>query len=388
MSETAVKSNNDLWISEDDQVVLEGGPQSVQDALSDVEDSILNPTIVTNIGEQETPATEVEEKPQQIGPPPVVEEDEPQVYSDPDGSSVTIEKTKKGWKATLDSGTGAQPEVFKGATKDEMFARLAVGKINATKKIRELSRQSLLGDETPKPPAKPAVEEVKSKRLTPEEVFDIKAQLEDNPDLALEKWFQKKTGMALEELVNLTKTAKATSESAREQSDDVAATQILQNWVDITDDYVTDTQNRDAILAWLLKYKARQNPKNFNVASAVEYLFRSELLTTENLDLAWDDLKADGVAILPRENEPAPPPEPKATVRTRTRPAAGLGIRSSETRTVRQPVVNEDAPVAVETMTLEETTKALNDLRKFKLTNPAEYERLKAIGERKRKGLA
>src|ERR1700733_4689938 len=70
---------------------------------------------------------------------------QPQVFSYPDGSSVTIEApalTGKGWRATADSGvTGKKPEVFYGGTKDELLQNVLVGKMNATRKINELKRQ-------------------------------------------------------------------------------------------------------------------------------------------------------------------------------------------------------------------------------------------------------
>lgn len=378
----AVKSNNDLWISENDQVVLDGGPQSVQDALTDIDpESILQPTIVTNV---EQP-TEVEEVPEQVAPPVVVDEPEPQVITYPDGSSITIEKTNKGWKATLDSGTGAQPEVFKGATKDEMYARLAEGKLNATKKIRQLSRTPALSEEaTPRTETVQALPPATPKQWTADEIFDLKAKLEDNPALAYQTWFQKETGMTPQELVNLTKTAAQKSDTAQETSQDTAVASILRDWVDITDDYLAVPENRDGMLSWLLKHKARQNPKNFNVQSALDYLYNHELLTTENLDLAWEDLKADGLATL-QQAAPDPEPEQRPQVRTRTRPAAGLGIRSSETRTPARPVAEEPTSVDVTKMTEEETAEALAKLRRFKIDHPEEYERLKAIGEAKRR---
>lgn len=384
----AVKSNNDLWISEDDQVAIGVGPQNVEDALSSIDDMGLNPTIITNLNDQADPEPVVEvDEPEQIGPPPVVEEDDAQVYDYPDGSRVEIKKTKKGWRASLDPGNGANPEVFYGSTKDEMFANLAVGKINATRKIRELSRQPLLSeDEQPRPKVQEAQPAPAPHQWTTDEIFDLKAKLEESPALAHATWFQKETGMTLQELVTLTKSASQRSSDAQETSNDVAATQILQNWVEITDDYTPHPDNRDAIFAWLLKYKARQNPKNYDVPGAVAYLYEHDLLTTENLDLAWEDIKSDGRAVLARAADPEPEPAPAPVVKTRTRPAAGLGIRSSEARSTPRPTAVSDEQPDFSNMSLEESEKLMNDLRRLKIQNPAEFERLKAIGEAKRRG--
>src|SRR5579872_5177744 len=54
--------------------------------------------------------------------PPAEPEPEPQpeVHAYEDGSKLTVEKTAKGWEATLDTGVpGSALEVFRGRTKDE-----------------------------------------------------------------------------------------------------------------------------------------------------------------------------------------------------------------------------------------------------------------------------
>lgn len=382
MTQAAV-SNNDLWISDDTQLATDTSPQNINDALSLEPEQILNPEIVSNLGEQ----------PEPIVPPPVDEvptEDEPTVHEFEDGSRATIEKTRKGWCATLDSGEG-DPEVFYGNTKDELYTRIMAGKIHATRKIREMRRETLLApepevvqhvDETPTP--------VQSNRLSANDIFDIKAKLEDNPDLALESWFQKRTGKTPEELLALIGSANDNAQNSQYAADDIAASQILVDWRD-SSDYVNDDRNRDAIAALLLKRKARISPSRFNgpngfdAGQAFVYLYRQDLLTIDSLDAAWEELKDEGEAITGqrRAPEPAQPaPTPQAT--TRRRPAAGLGIRQASSGAAPRPTpVQEDT--AVESLSLEETTKLLNDIRRMKIQNPAEYERLKAIGDAKAK---
>jgi hypothetical protein len=104
----------------------------------------------------------------------------------------------------------------------------------------------------------------------------------------------------------------------------------LKDWVAVTDDYVGHDTNRDNILGWLLRHKAKENPAAYTPATAVAKLFADGWLTPDYLDLAWDELKTEGAAIT---NEPAPlPPDPRPTA---TRPRAGFGVRTRGTMPTR-----------------------------------------------------
>src|SRR6267142_1324559 len=83
-------------------------------------------------------------------PPPVEEVASvyPKVIDLQDGASITFEQTRKGLRATLDSNTGANPEYFYGRDETELLQRIAVGKVNANKKIHQMSKAERLGTNT------------------------------------------------------------------------------------------------------------------------------------------------------------------------------------------------------------------------------------------------
>jgi hypothetical protein len=238
--------------------------------------------------------------------------DESVTYDLGDGSQVTLEKTNRGWAATLPGAPGKNPEVFYGATKDELLINLMVAKRNATLKINELKNTRLRAEPTPEPPPE---ETVRPNRLNANDIFDLKAKFEENPDLALEEWYRKRTGKLPEETV-------ATAEVGREAAADNAVTEVLQSWVDSTDDYVVDIRNRDNLLGWLLRHKAKENPASHNVDSALQILYQSGFLTPDYLTLAWEELKEDGLAVVDTPPQPVVHPQPTA------RPRAGFGIRT------------------------------------------------------------
>ena len=267
------------------------------------------------------PIEDAEETPAEESTP------EPLVLNYDDGSSITIEQpelTGRGWRATADSGTGKPPEVFYGKTKDELLQNVLVGKMNATRKINELKRKALLDAPVNEPQQYQEPTPAQPNRLSANDVFDIKAKLEENPDLAMESWFQKRTGKSLEELMAIIESSQIKADNAQAASEDATIAQILIDWRDTTD-YVTDDRNRDAVIAWLLKFKARVSPSRFSIESGLSYLYQGGHLTNENLDAAWEDLKEEGQAFL---NTPAPSPVTVNPGNRRPR-NAGFNVRSN-----------------------------------------------------------
>jgi hypothetical protein len=273
---------------------------------------------------------------------------EPQVFEYPDGSSVTIESpelTGKGWRATADSGTGKPAEVFYGATKDQLLQNVLVGKLNATKKINELKRaQTILPDADPEPQQP---EPIRANRLNADEVFDLKAKLEENPDEALEQWHQRRTGKLPEEVA-------ATAEQAFTVNEDLLIDGFLKEWVADTPDYVLSENNYQQMVAWLMKFKLGVLPTARNLGLGLIQLYRTGKLTERNLSLAWADLKAnDLVDIQPSPEEVEVPQQP---VNTTTRPRGGFGVRSSKGATMqtRTPVQTQLTAEQLERLSDEE----------------------------------
>jgi hypothetical protein len=254
-------------------------------------------------GAPDPPASELEPEP--TG-------DAPQVFEYDDGSSVVIENTNRGWKAVADAGTGKPPEVFYGNTKDELLQNVLVGKLNATRKINELKRANL--DAGPRPPQTEVT--AKPNRLGANDIFDFKAKFEENPDEALEMWAKKRFGKLPEEV-------SATADLGKDAVANNQVSDILTDWRDNTPDFFRDDRNRDNMLAWLLRHKAKENPAAHNVESALETLYKGGWLTLDYLTLAWEELKEDGQAILAEA-----PPETESVRPTTTRPRAGFGIRT------------------------------------------------------------
>lgn len=308
--------------------------------------------------------------------------DEPQVYQYEDGSQVTVEHGSRGWKATLDSNTGAPVEVFYGSTKDELLVNLSAGKINATQKIRELNKKAKLGvgpADAPATPVASPIESAAGRALTADEIFEIKTLLQDNPDAAIEKWFHAKTGLSVAELVKVAKTGKAAS-------DELSAEAISKEFLNRHPEYVPYEKNFEALIAWLSKYKLHQPLNGRDPNSMIEILFNAGQWTAENLDEAYDDLLNDGLLDLQSDEPevpvvpttaPAAPVTPAAAPTTSNdrivrerRPRAGranLGIRASET--VARDVEPATPPSVEELDNLSDDAigKLLGDIRKSRL---------------------
>lgn len=320
---------------------------SSQDEIEDPESitpTVLQPEI---IGHQ--PPAPVEPAPV---PPPasVVEPQEPEgpeVTELEDGGTITLEKEKGQWKATLDPGNGANAEVFWGKNKNGLMTNVLKAKLNATKKIRDLNKQLKLGNQAVKPaPVKPAPVP-QTRELTADELFEIQTELQANPDKALETWFQKKTGLSVTQLVDIAKRGAVADAELRIEA-------ISREFLSKNPDYHPDDKNVETIVRWLGKYKIG------NPAATMYDLDAAGQWTVENLEEAFADLSDDGLLVkapkppkaprqaestpqvpVPSEQVPAPRPDERI-VRTETRPRAALGIRTSELT----PVAPPEAPTA------------------------------------------
>lgn len=292
-----------------------------------------HPEVVSNLPEPVAPVV--------VEP---VEPEGPEIIDLGDGSSVKIEHTSKGWVASLRTSNGGS-EDFKGKTKNELIQNIAIGKLHATKKIRDLNKQVKLGvskDFTPAPQAVPAAPQ----QLTADDVFAIKTQLESNPDLALETWFQKKTGMSVKQLVELAQKGQRASIEL-----DTEATN--KTFVSSHPDYYADPsyENFTSLVAYIAKHKLGRTLTDRNKDELYESLVSSGLWTVQNLDEAYEELTEAGLLVTPPVRQetketpvvqqvpvtPAPAPvaaDPRIVSRV-VQPRAGLGIRTSEATSVR-----------------------------------------------------
>jgi hypothetical protein len=300
----------------DDNVHLDLRPDPVEPDLG----SPLDPTLGPDDLEPQEEPTESDEPVASAPEPEPPANDEPEFIDYGDGMSATVEKKKGWWVATLNIGQGVQPQVFKGKTKNEMFKNLMKGQIEATKKIREQNRHIKLGnvretDAAPvNSPVSPPVRE-----LTADDVFEIKTQLESNPDLAFDTWFQKKTGMSVGQLAQLAsegRTAKVELEAEQESKEFMAE----------HPDYIACVENVAALYGWLTKKYLGKVLTERNAAELVRELKLGGFHTASNLAAAYEDLTDGGLLILKAEEDAQTETEEPTPVAAAPTPTQGSRI--------------------------------------------------------------
>jgi hypothetical protein len=266
----------------------------------------------------------------------------PEVIEYEDGSTLSIDKTGKGWRAVLDSGSG-NPEIFYGKTKDEMWSNVAAAKMHATRHIRDLDRKiKLTARPAPALPPQTAQPVPQARPLTADEIFEIKNQLKDDPGLALDTYFQKRTGLTIDQLVGLANQGSL----AKSELDNEATVRVFKSQ---HPEYLMLDDNYKAMLGWLAKYKLGKTLTDKNQDEMMDAVCRAGAWTPESLDEAFQDLAQDGLLELEPgpsdEDEPEPqavpapalPAQPAAPApssriaNVRVGQRAGLGLRQRET---------------------------------------------------------
>lgn len=353
---------NDGFI--DDQFApldLRSGPQAMAEMLGPIADE--NPEFAPT-AEEIAAADGTELPPALASPAPVASPPvppvapQPEVFQYEDGSTVTVEKTSKGWCAMLVSGT--KNERFYGRTKDELLTNVLAAKLHATRKINELSRKLKLTARSEAPAPQPQVQP-QLRDLTADEIFEIKNLLSTNPALAFNQMFQKQTGMSLNQLVGLL-------EQGRHAKDELDSEATAKAFVAQNPDYYADPkwENYNAIVGYLSKNKLNKTLTETNQNEIMRDLIRGGQWTVENLQNAFEELSEDGLLLTdpnasPDQEEeevpvivppavpapappavpaaapvtPPPPPDPRIAGR-RVAQRVGLGIRASQTTTVPQ----------------------------------------------------
>jgi hypothetical protein len=234
----------------------------------------------------------------------VPEPAQPEVTTFEDGSSLTVEKTKKGWKATLDSNTGAQPEVFYGDTQKAMYAEVARGKVNATRKIRELNKSVKLGNAEP---VVPRVTTSKStlRELTADEIVEYKVLMDSNPQKAMDYFNEKRYGLKPEEFAK-----KLNEGTVARQLGDIESTG--KAFVANNPDYYPVRENFIKVVQYLVKkYFGRAISPNEDFDALTLDLLDAGAWSVESLEAAKEDLLDSELLILPPKTvrvETTPPP--------------------------------------------------------------------------------
>lgn len=340
---------NDLWLEGEFGGVdfTPDKPDNIDDQPTPMIAPDLVPQVITNVPELvDTPEPEITPEPAQP------ESVEPVIFSNPDGSYTRMEKTSKGWKATVDIGSGGQQDYY-GKTKDELIQNILKAQLHATKKIREQNRAIKLGvgDELPTEKTTTArVENAIGRELTADEKIELKLQLETDPDKAFDNWFVKRTGHTLDELVA---RANRGDKAQRELYMEGVHKQFLAE----NPTYFPDPEfeNYNSLIAYLAKNKLRRTLKKGQESEVIDTLVENGFYTASNLEEAFTELSEAGLLLsAPRTPEkpaapavPAPsaPAAPERIVRTETRPRAGLGITNREASPARVP---EPTPPSVD----------------------------------------
>jgi hypothetical protein len=286
-----------------------------------------------------------------VEPLPAPEVDQPETMSLDDGTELTIEKEKGQWKGTVSSSTGGNPQVYWGKTLKELIFNTLKAQANATKKIREQNAK-LKFRETPRPvpQEQPAAPKPVSRSLTADEIFEIKTQLESDPALALDTLFQRRTGMNIDQLVELAQRGARQGEYASNQ---LTAETVNNTFLRNNPDYYPDDNwhNYTMVVKWLAKYKLGQSVDKVD-DSVLTKLISANVYTVENLEEAFRDLIDDDllvkapvkklpkttpqVEVPPEPIPPAPRPDPRIVSQV-TRPRASLGIGRNDITPVASP---------------------------------------------------
>ena len=315
------------------------------------EHPVLQPEIIT--GPPAPSDEEVETPPASVVPvEPAPEPEGPEVFDVGEGATITRTREKGQWKAVLDPGTGANPEVFWGKNKDELLVNALKGKLEATKKIRELNKKVKLTAAAPPKPVQ-QVPQPAVRQLTADETFEIKTLWESDPAAAFDMLIKKRTNTTLEELVGKAQRGDQASMSLETEA-------ISREFANRNPDYYADPEyhNFSELVKWLAKFKLNKIANDGNSQEIFQEIWATGNYTVENLEEAFEDLTEDGKLVKPRLPKPPPPVEvPSVTpapqpapatstpriVKTETRPRAALGIQASDITPVAPPA-NPTAP--------------------------------------------
>jgi hypothetical protein len=322
---------------------------------------------VIRSAQPEAPSEPVVPVPPIEAPP---EPEGPEVFDIGDGATVTRTKEKGQWKAVLDPGTGANPEVFWGKNKDELLTNVLRGKLEATKKIRELNKKVRSAPTPPKPTPQTPTPSVR--QLTADETFEIKSLWESDPAAALDLLVKKRTNVTLEELVGK-------AQRGDQANTNLTTEAVSRAFMERNPDYYVTPENAEKLLKWLAKFKLGKNVTEDNEDQIFQELWSTGNYTVETLEEAFEDLSEDGKLVKPRlpkpptpvevqpEPVPAPAPSNPRIVSTETRPRAATGITRSDVTPVATPA-QPAAPTDDDLNDLpdEQISALLHGVRKYK----------------------
>lgn len=318
--------------------------------------------------------------------------DQPEVI-DIDGGTITIQKEKNGYRATLEQTEGGGKEVFRGRTRSDLLTEVLAAKLQATNHIRKLNKKLKVGATVrSSAPVAPRQEpDIQAKQLNANDIFEIKTALESDPDKGFDLRFQKKYGMTEDQFVALVQDIRKKAIKGQEAHQELAIESVSKEFLERNKDvYFPWTENGANIMGWLAKNKLHRSvteQDDFGTLSGE--LLDKGLYTVENLEEAMEDLRDSGLLVPPPEpepvQEPAPPapPAPVASapvqpaapqnpriVAQRRQPRGGLGLRPSTTTVQSSEPSRAPSVDDLENLSTEQVNELFAGVRRHALQQP------------------
>jgi len=328
MTETITQTAQDLYNewSKGLQVVPESQVPS-DEYFQSIEMNLDKPADF-QVPTDQLPANPLEQQVPEVPPAPPEADESPEVLEVEGGGTLTLEKTNKGWKATLDSGEpSAVPENFYGANLKKLAANMAKAKLNATKAIQKLKKERLLGGDEPTTPvnipARPGAPSINVNQLSADDIYAIKQKFtEERPDEAFDLWLAKKYGVSPDDFADALKDAKEAKKIVEAQRVKGEIDEVNTEFVKTNPDWNENYGNVSSNLRMLIgrMAKAHLNKKITDktpqpvVDTTIYELFSGGFWTVENLETAKEELIDSGLLekSTPIAATPNLPPQPAA----------------------------------------------------------------------------
>ena len=193
-----------------------------------------------------------------------------------------------------------------------MYGRIALGKGNATRKIRELDRTVKLGGNGPVqvPNKVNAPKKISVRELTADEILLYKTLLDSNPVAAQDYYNEKRFGLAPQEFAQRLNEPVITRQLNELES-------VARSFTQQNPDYYQTDKNLGTIVRYLVKqYLNRTIQPDEDFDQLTIDLLERGIWSVDHLEQAKDELTAGGFLEsapkppAPRQEVPPPAPEP------------------------------------------------------------------------------
>jgi hypothetical protein len=320
--------------------------------------------------------------------PPALEPVEPEKNSETrpgkHGGQITLEKTSRGWRAVLESGEPSiATENFYAANKDDLIFSVLDGKLEASKAVRRLKKEKLLGSDDRVPPTPQSVPIIQQSipsatALTADDVVEIRNKMQDNPGEAFDIYLRKRFGMDPEQFSAALKVAEEAKSLVTAQNVKADVEEVNQEFIRNNPDFANDyagPENVHKLIARMAKAYLNKRIKDNSPQSVIDNiiydLYTRGYWTPENLETAKEELIDSGLLVKTTPVSEVPPPQPQQVapnpgpsvpvaprIATQTGQPVGLGIPA---RSSAPSAVPEEKPLSdVDLQKL-----PMNDLRRI-----------------------